>query len=199
MAEASASARWHGATDVPKKCARGCEPEAARPAAEEPPCEPDRVDDRGCHAPPRQPLDGPVEKAEVEPSVVGDEHRIAGEREEAADGELRARGAAEMLLSDPGQCRDRRRQRDPRVDERLEDRTDLQRLDPLRADLDDPGAGGREPGRLEVEDDERGSLEQRRSRRAGRRARPRRRATRAARRPRSRRRAARGRSPSAPI
>ena len=90
MAEASASARWHGATDVPKKWASGCEAEATRPAGEQAPGEPDRVDDRRGHPPAGEALDGAVEEAHVEPRVVRDEHRVAGEREEAADGEIGA-------------------------------------------------------------------------------------------------------------
>ena len=79
--------------------------------------------------------------------------------EEAADREIRPRSPPHIVPADPGERRDGQRQRDARVDERLERRTDLERLDPLGADLDDARAGGREPGRLEIEDDERGRLE----------------------------------------
>ena len=44
--------------------------------------------------------------------------------------------AAKLALTDPGERRDRRRQRHARVDERLERRPELERDDPLSADLD---------------------------------------------------------------
>ena len=136
------------------------EAEPLRPAAQQPPGEPDRVDHRSCDPPARQPLDGAVEEAHVEARVVGDEDGVAGEREEAPHGEVGGRCAAHVALGDTRQGGDRRRQRHARVDERLERGAGLERLHPLGADLDDPRAGRRETGRLEVEHDERGVLEQ---------------------------------------
>ena len=72
------------------------EAEAAGSAAEQAPGEPDRVDDRGRHAPAGEPLDRPVEEAHVEAGVVGDEDGVAGEREEAPDGEIGAGRAAHV-------------------------------------------------------------------------------------------------------
>ena len=93
------------------------EAEAAGPAAEQAPGEPDRVDDRRRDAPAGEPLDGAVEEAHVEPRVVRDEHGVAGEREEAPDREIGRRGAAHVAPADPREGRDRRRQRHARVDE----------------------------------------------------------------------------------
>ena len=67
-----------------------------------------------------------------------------------------ARRPAHSAWRDARSGRDRRRQRHAGIDEGLERLADLQRVDPLRADLDDPRARGRETGGLEVEDDERG-------------------------------------------
>ncbi len=138
------------------------EAEPLRPAAQQPPGEPDRVDHRSCDAPARQPLDGAVEEAHVEARVVGDEDGVAGEREEAAHGEVGGRRSAHVALGDTRQGGDRRRQRHARVDEGLERGAGLECLHPLRADLDDPRAGRRETRGLEVEHDERGVLEQER-------------------------------------
>ena len=102
-----------------------------------------------------------VEEADVEAGVVRGERCVAGEREEAADGELRTRCAAQLGVAQAGQPGDRRRERDPGLDERLERLGDLERLDAHRADLAHAVARGREPGRLEVEDDELGVLDQR--------------------------------------
>ena len=68
------------------------EPDARDPAGEHSPREPDGVDDRRGDSPARQPLHLAVEEADVEARVVGDEHRVAGELEEAAH--RRARPAA---------------------------------------------------------------------------------------------------------
>ena len=51
------------------------EADAARALAEQPPREPDGVDDRRGDAPAREPLDLAVEEAQVEARVVGDERR----------------------------------------------------------------------------------------------------------------------------
>ena len=67
------------------------QPDALLPSLEEPPREPDRVDDRRRHPPAGQPFDLAVEEPHVEAGVVGDEHGVAGELEEAADGELDGR------------------------------------------------------------------------------------------------------------
>ena len=68
------------------------EADALRPAFEQPPREPDGVDDRGRDAPAREPLDLDVEEPEVEARVVRDEDGVAGEVEEPAD-DLLGRGA----------------------------------------------------------------------------------------------------------
>ena len=135
------------------------ESEARRSPAEQPPGEPHRVDDGSGHPPPRQPLDGEIEKSHVEAGVVCDEHRFARKREETPDREVSHRRSPHFSPADAGESGDRRRQRYARVDERLEARAGLQRLHPLGTDFDDARPGGREPRRLEVEDDERRHLE----------------------------------------
>ena len=86
-----------------------CEADPLRPAAQQPPGEPDRVDDGSRDAPARQALDGAVEEAHVEARVVGDEDGVAGEREEPPHGEIGGRRPAHVALGDPRQGRDRRR------------------------------------------------------------------------------------------
>ena len=113
------------------------EPDALDPAGEQPPREPDGVDDRCGDSPAGQPLDLAVEEADVEARVVRDEHRVAGELEEAAHRELDRRCAAQLARVDPGQRRDRGRQRPARVDERLEPLLELEAAHPHRADLAD--------------------------------------------------------------
>ena len=130
------------------------EAEALRPLAEEPLREPDGVDDRRGDPPPGEELDLAVEEGEVEARVVRDERAVAGELEEAPDRELGPRRAAQRRLPDAGERGDRGGERDARVDERLERVLELERADPLRADLADPRAAGREPRGLEVDDDE---------------------------------------------
>ena len=83
-----------------------------------------------------------------------DERAVAGELEEATDRELGSRRASQRRLLDAGERGDRGGERDARVDERLERVLELERADPLRADLADPRAPGREARRLEVDDDE---------------------------------------------
>ena len=54
-------------------------------AGEKPPRQPDRVQDGQAEPPSMQPLDLMVQKADVEPRIVGHEHAVAGEIEEAGD------------------------------------------------------------------------------------------------------------------
>ena len=136
------------------------EREALAPALEKPPREPDRVDDRRRDAPAGEPLDLALEEREVEARVVRDERRVAREAEEAADGQLRARRPPQVGVADPGERGDVGRERRARVDERLERVLDRERADAHRADLADAAAARGEPGRLEVEDDELGVLDQ---------------------------------------
>ena len=137
------------------------EREALASPMQEPPGEPDGVDHGRGDAPAGEPLDGVVEEAHVEAGVVRGERCVAREREEAANGELLTRRAAQLGVAQAGQPGDRLRQRDSGVDQRLERLGDLERLHAHRADLAHAIARGREPGRLEVEDDELGVLDQR--------------------------------------
>ena len=113
------------------------EPDALDPAGEHSPREPDGVDDRCGDSPAGQPLDLAVEEADVEARVVRDEHRVAGELEETTHRELDRRCAAQLARVDPGQRRDRGRQRPARVDERLEPLLELEAAHPHGADLAD--------------------------------------------------------------
>ena len=159
VASASGSARWHGAVDAPKKCAsRLSEKRSLRPCSSRL-REPDRVDDRRGEAPAREALELVLEEGDVEARVVRDEHGVARELEEAADGDLRARRAAQVLVPDPRQRGDVRRQEDAGIHERLERVRDREPAYADGADLADPARARREPGRLEVEDDELGVLD----------------------------------------
>ena len=135
--------------------------EALAPAVEKAAREPDGVDDGGGDPAAREPLDRAVDEADVEAGVVSAERRVAGEREEPADRELGSRRAAELGVLQAGQPRDRRRQRHAGLHERLERVRDLERLDANRTDLADAVTTRGEPGRLEVEDDDLGVLDER--------------------------------------
>ena len=144
------------------------EPDALDPAGEHSPREPDGVDDRCGDSPAGQPLDLAVEEADVEARVVRDEHRVAGELEEATHRKLDRRCAAQLARVDSGQSRDRGGQRPARVDERLEPLLELEAAHPHRADLADRRGAGRETRRLEIDDDVgRGLERQRGARRVG--------------------------------
>ena len=136
------------------------EADSSHPAVQQAPREPDGVDDRRRDPPAGQALDLPVEEGDVEASVVSDQDRLAGERDEPANRRLRPGCAEEELRRDTGELRHGGRQRDTGIDERLERLPQLELDDALRPDLADPILARREPGRLEVEDDERGVLEQ---------------------------------------
>src|SRR6185312_7385506 len=128
----------------------GCEPDLLGALPQQAPREPDGVDDRRGDAAPGEELDLTVEEGEVEAGVVRDDRRVAGEREQPADGELRARGSSQRLGADPGDRRDGGGKRDPWVDERLERVLELERPDALRPDLADPRRARRETRGLEV-------------------------------------------------
>jgi hypothetical protein len=137
------------------------EREALAAPVEEPSGEPHGVDDRRRYALPGELLDRAVEESDVEPSVVRNERCVAGESEKAKDGEFCAWRAAELPSRDPRQSRDRRREDDARVDERLERLVDRQCANADCPDLAHAIATRREPGRLEIEDDELGVLDRR--------------------------------------
>ena len=101
-----------------------------------------------------------VEEGEVEAGVVRDEHRVAGEGEEPADGGPRRRRAAQLPVGQPGERRRARRERRARIHERLEVGAELESLHAHRADLADLRRAGAQAGRLEVDDDVRRLLEQ---------------------------------------
>src|SRR5487761_484607 len=97
------------------------------------------------------------QEAEIEGRVVRGEHAAAGEREEAGQHCLNARGVRYHRVADPGQGRDLGRDRVPRVDQRAELPGDLPAGEPDRADLRDSRLAGRPPGVLQPNDDEVGS------------------------------------------
>ena len=101
-----------------------------------------------------------LEEALVEAGVVRDEQVVTGEREEPLEDVADSGRAAELLLSQPGEAGNGLGERDARIDERLERVGELERLHPNRPELADLVARRREPGRLQVEDDEDGLLEQ---------------------------------------
>ena len=136
------------------------EAEAGDAAGEERARETHGVDDRRADAGTGQELGLAVEEGQVEARVVRDEHRIAGESEEAPDGVGGAGCAAQVLVAEAG---DRARSgcdRHSRIDERLELGVDLEPAEAHRSDLADPRLAGPQPRRLEVDDDVRRVLEE---------------------------------------
>ncbi len=129
------------------------------PPVQKRPRERHRVEHRRGEPARLHPVDGAVEERHVEAGVVRDEHAVAGEREEAPHGDVDGRRPAQVGVADPGQLRDRGAERPARADERLERPGRLEAADTHGADLADLGGAGREPGRLEVDDDEGRRLE----------------------------------------
>ena len=103
----------------------------------------------------------PFEETLVETRVVGDQEIVAREVEEAAENGGDRGRVPKLLLAQPRQPRDRLGERDPRIDERLVRVDQLQRPHADCAELADLVACCGQPGRLEVEDDELGVLQQR--------------------------------------
>ena len=103
----------------------------------------------------------PLDEALVEPGVVRDEQVVAREAEEAPENGRDGRRTPQLLAAQAGEAGDRFRECDARVHERLKGVDELERPDADGADLADAVACGREPGRLQVEDDELGLFQQR--------------------------------------
>ena len=143
------------------------EADATEPSLEQPARERGRAERRLRQAPAVHPQQLLLEEALVEAGVVGDEERVAGEVEEAIDHARDGRRLPQLRLAQAGEAGDRRRERDSRVDEGLEGVDGLERAHANGADLADAVARGREPGRLEVEDDELGLVQQRVGSRSG--------------------------------
>jgi hypothetical protein len=102
------------------------EREALAAPLQQPAREPDGVHDRRCDAASREPLHRVVEESDVEARVVRGEGRVVDECEKAPHGELLPRRAAQVGVAETRQPRDRRREGDPRIDERLEGLGDLE-------------------------------------------------------------------------
>ena len=103
----------------------------------------------------------PLEEALIEARVVGDEEIVAGKSQEAPhNGRDRGR-APEVTLEQPGQIGDGLGERNRRLDERLERIDELERLHPHCPQLADAVAGSGKAGRLEIEDHERGLIQER--------------------------------------
>ena len=120
-----------------------------------------RAQRRLCQPPPVQPGQLAFQKALVEPGVVRDQRGVAGEGEEASDHGRDVRRAAQLLLPQPGQAGHCIGEGHGRIDQRLEGADELERLDADRTQLADPAGPRREPGRLQIEDDELRLLQQR--------------------------------------
>jgi hypothetical protein len=103
----------------------------------------------------------PLEEALVETGVVRNEERIAGKAEEAAKNAGDGSRALQLLFAQSCKAGYRLWERHPRIHERLKGVDELERPDPNRPELADLASRSREPGRLEVKDDELGLLEQR--------------------------------------
>ena len=132
--------------------------DAAEPALEQAARERGRAERRLGKAPTVQLL---LEEALIEPGVVRHEQVIAGEGEEAPDDAADGGCSTQLLLAQAGEAGYVLGEGDPRIDERLEGADRLERANADGSELADLVPGGREPGRLQVEDDELGLLEQR--------------------------------------
>ena len=108
-----------------------------------------------------------LEEPLVEAGVVGGERCVTGERDEASDDARDGGCTAQLLVAKTGQTRYRWRESQTGVDERLERIDELECSHARCSDLADPVACGREPRRLQVEDDELRLLQQRVLLRAG--------------------------------
>ena len=105
---------------------------------------------------------GTLEERGVEADVVTDQARRSiaeGERAERRHRDLGSRRAHEVVVADPGEAHDRRRERAARIDEGHEplaedDAAFLVEPDADRSDLDDPLALGFVSGRFDVDGDE---------------------------------------------
>ena len=97
---------------------------------------------------------GRLEEGDVEPGVVGHQHRASGELEEGWQCGLDAGCVGDHRIGDAGQDLDERRDGDMGVDQGLELAEHLAAADPHRADLGDVRLGGAPTGGLEVDDDE---------------------------------------------
>ena len=86
---------------------------------------------------------------------------VTGEGQEALEDALNRRRPSQLLLPEPGEARDRLRQRDAWVHERLERVDELERPHANGSELADPVARSGQARGLEVEDDELRLLEQR--------------------------------------
>ena len=146
----------------PEEVRERMQAESSRPAAEQSPRQPDRVDDGRRHTPSGEALDRAVEEAHVETRIVRDENRVAGEGEKAPHRKVRTGSSPNILTADACEIGDRERQLHAGIDERLERRAEGEALDALRPDLHDARARRREARRLEVEDHEGCRLERRR-------------------------------------
>ena len=103
----------------------------------------------------------PLEEALIEASVVGNQERIARKAEEAAKNAGDGSRALQLLLAQSCKAGHRFWERNPRIHKRLKGVDELERPHPNRPELADLASRSREPGGLEVKDDELGLLEQR--------------------------------------
>ena len=102
-----------------------------------------------------EPLARGLEEADVVGRVVGDEHAVARELQEARQDQLDRGSGRDHGRGDAREARDERRHRMARVDQRLQLAEHLAAAHLDRADLGDAGVLRAAAGRLEVDDDER--------------------------------------------
>ena len=141
------------------------EARAADAPAEQVTGERHRVDHGRVQALAGHPLELPVDEADVEARVVGDENGAAGELRETPERQPDSWGGAELLVGQAGEEADRAGERGLRRDERLVLAGELEVSDADGADLADARGRARKAGGLEVEDDELGLAEERVGRR----------------------------------
>ena len=123
--------------------------------AHQPPGQRDRIDAHGVEARVAGALEGVAQERHVEPDVVTDEDRAAEELEQRRQHGLDARRRRDQRVGEAGEHGDLRRDRPPRVDQRLERAEELAASDLDRADLGDRVVRAVAAGGLEVEHAER--------------------------------------------
>ena len=142
--------------------------EIRRLASEQPPGQPDRVDDRRDRSLAGEPHRLVIEKCHVEARVVCDEHAVTGKGQEPPDDSGHRRRAPQLHVAEPGQRGDGRLKSLPRVRKQLEALRELEAFDPHGAELARTRRPGPQARRLQVEHDEGRRLEEQQlARRAG--------------------------------
>ena len=141
-----------------EEVSEGGEADAAKPAFEQAPRERGRAERRLGKAPSVQLL---LEEALIEPGVVRHEQVVAGEAEKAPDDAAHGGGSPQLLLAQTGQPGHRSGRGTRGLTSDWKEPTASSARTRTAPSSQIWSLGGREPGGLQVEDDELGVLEQR--------------------------------------